>query len=163
MIVVAESVQGISKQLAIVSDFCRGFGLELNIRKCKSVLLRRARDCMVMDTTAKKSVEGKEIPHVPVEGAMKYLGVEFTPLKGPRMFGLEGRLRTMLERIGASCTGLKPDQRVERLSTYAVSRLLHQLKYCHIPGVVLVSLDRIRVGFSFRGRGELFIALAISR
>ncbi|GBN96430.1 hypothetical protein AVEN_63119-1 [Araneus ventricosus] len=105
MIVVAKSVQGMSKQLAIVSDFCWGFGLELNVCKCKSVLLRRTRDCMVVDTAAKWSIEGKEISQAPAEGTMKYLGVEFTPLKGPRMFGLDGRLREMLEGIGASGTG----------------------------------------------------------
>ncbi|KAF8784074.1 Retrovirus-related Pol polyprotein type-1 like protein [Argiope bruennichi] len=143
MIVVAESVQGMTEQLAIVSDFCRGFGLELNVRKCKSVLLRRTRDCVVVDTAAKWKVGEEEIPQVSVESTMKYLGVEFTPLRGPRMFDLEGRLGRMIERIGASGTGLKPDQRVALLCTYAVPRLLHQMTYCPVSGVVLDCLDRM--------------------
>ncbi|GBO25539.1 Retrovirus-related Pol polyprotein from type-1 retrotransposable element R2 [Araneus ventricosus] len=143
MIVVAESVRGMEEQLAIVSDFFRGFGLELNVKKCKSVLLRRTRDCMVVDTAAKWSVEDKEIPQVTPEETMKYLGVEFTPLKGPRVFDLEGRLRTMIERIGARGIGLKPDQRVALLCTYAVPRLLHQLKFCPVSGTTLDCLDRM--------------------
>ncbi|GIY29596.1 hypothetical protein CDAR_488601 [Caerostris darwini] len=41
MIVLMESVEGIARQLAIVLDFCNSFHLKLNVRKCKSLLLRR--------------------------------------------------------------------------------------------------------------------------
>ncbi|KAF8789731.1 PiggyBac transposable element-derived protein like [Argiope bruennichi] len=55
MIVVAEIIQGMSGQLAIVSDFCDEFELELNVRKCKSLLLQRNRECVVVDTAVKWS------------------------------------------------------------------------------------------------------------
>ncbi|GBM91769.1 hypothetical protein AVEN_137526-1 [Araneus ventricosus] len=86
-------------------------------------------------------VEGKEIPQVAAEDKMKYLGVEFTPLKGPRIFSLEGRLREMIERIGTRGSDLKPEQRVAFLSTYAVPRLLHQMKYCCRPW--MTTLDQL--------------------
>ncbi|GBO17789.1 hypothetical protein AVEN_25910-1 [Araneus ventricosus] len=121
-----------TEQLAIVSDFCRRFGLELNVRKCKSVLLRCIRDCVVVDTAANCMVEGKEIPWCRV----------YT-LKKPCIFGLEGRLREMIERIGERGSGLKPDQRVALLSTYAVPRLLRQMKYFPVSGVFLDCLDEI--------------------
>ncbi|GIY43160.1 hypothetical protein CDAR_502351 [Caerostris darwini] len=78
MIVLAESIEGMKRQLAIVSDFCMSFGMKLNVRKCKSLLLRRGSECMVVDDTVNWHIGEEIVPQVPVDGVMRYLGVDFT-------------------------------------------------------------------------------------
>lgn len=139
---------GAQQLLSATEEFLARRGLELNVKKCVAICLRKAgkaKKSQIADASVKNppilKVKGEPIRLLGVKEQCKYLGVHYTPLGAVDPRESVSKLRLALTSL--SKAPLKPQQKVVMLRSHLIPRFLHSFTYTECYPKLLGQQDRL--------------------
>ena len=139
---------GMQQLLSLTEKFLSDRGLELNVKKCIAICLRKAgkvKKSQVADASVKNppifKVKDEPIRLLGVKEQCKYLGIHYTPLGAVDPRESVSKLRLALTSL--SKAPLKPQQKVVMLRTHLIPRFLHSFTYTECYPKLLGQQDRL--------------------
>lgn len=139
---------GMKELLKITETFLSNRGLDINVKKCIAICLRKAgkmKKSQVADSTVKNPpmliVNNEPIRLLKINEQCKYLGIHYTPLGAVDPKTTVIKLRTSLASL--SKAPLKPQQKVLMLRTYLIPRFIHSFTYTECYPKLMGQQDRL--------------------
>ena len=141
MVLLAQSKEGLQRQIDLFSNHLAGSGLFLNPKKCKTIGItvvgQRENHSWVYNTRGFAKVGGIKIDPMPVGDSYKYLGIQVT-LGG---YHTEAKNKLNADLGNLSRAPLKPQQRLWALNNCVIPSLYHELVLSECTQGSLASLD----------------------
>lgn len=139
---------GMQQLLSSTEKFLACRGLELNVKKCVAICLRKAgkvKKSQIADASVKNppifKVNDEPIRLLGVKEQCTYLGVHYTPLGAVDPRASVSKLRLALTSL--SKAPLKPQQKVVMLRSHLIPRFLHSFTYTECYPKCLSQQDRL--------------------
>lgn len=139
---------GMQELLSQTEKFLSCRGLELNVKKCIAICLRKAgkaKKSQIADSSVKNppsfTVNNEPIRLLGVKEQCKYLGIQYTPLGAVDPRESVSKLRLALTSLLKA--PLKPQQKVVMLRTYLIPRFIHTFTYTECYPKLLSQQDRL--------------------
>ena len=139
---------GMKELLTITETFLSNRGLEINVKKCVAICLRKAgkmKKSQVADSTVKNppilTVNNEPIRLLGINEQCKYLGIHYTPLGAVDPKTAVIKLRSSLASL--SKAPLKPQQKVLMLRIYLIPRFIHSFTYTECYPKLMGQQDRL--------------------
>lgn len=140
LVLLSSSWLGMKRNLAILDAFSDLCGLRSNPSKTHAFLLRREGTRLALNNCDPWTLGGSVVRLIPPTGAVRYLGVDISPLKGITGSAPIVCLTTMIQRIDGS--RLKPSQKITLLRSYALPRILYSADHAETSFSALSECDR---------------------
>lgn len=139
---------GMQQLLLLTEKFLSCRRLELNVKKCVAICLRKAgkaKKSQIADSTVKNppvlTIKNEPIRLLGVNEQCKYLGIHYTPLGAVDTRASVSKLRLALTSLMKA--PLKPQQKVVMLRMHLIPRFIHTFTYSECYPKLLSQLDRL--------------------
>ena len=139
---------GMQQLLSITEEFLSCRGLELNVKKCVAICLRKAgkvKKSQIADSTVKNPpvliVKNEPIRLLGVNEQCKYLGIHYTPLGAVDTRASVSKLRLALTSLMKA--PLKPQQKLVMLRMHLIPRFIHTFTYSECYPKLMSQIDRL--------------------
>nr|BAX24488.1 reverse transcriptase [Grammistes sexlineatus] len=140
LVLLSESWDGMTRNLAILEEFCRMSGLRVNPSKCHGFLLGISNRSYEINNCQPWQLFGTPFHMIGVSEAEKYLGVLINPLKGIVLPPIRETLQKLMVKL--SKAPLKPTQRLLLLKNFAIPRILYVAEHGRAGHSILSECDR---------------------
>ena len=127
-----------------VERYCGDTGMKINVKKSAGFSITAKHKTFVVNEGIQWRIGGEDLPLVSPADVTKYLGAAVSPWVGLGQRDREtlaGQLSDHVTKIGKA--PLKPLQKVELLTVYAIPRLVYKLKVSTPTKTTLEALDTI--------------------
>lgn len=139
---------GMQQLLATTEKFLLARGLELNVKKCVAICLRKAgkaKKSQIADSSVSNPprfvVNNGPIRLLGVNDQCKYLGIQYTPLGAVDSRVSVSKIKLALESL--SKAPLKPQQKVLMLRSYLIPRFIHTFTHTECYPKLMGQQDRL--------------------
>jgi hypothetical protein len=139
---------GMQKLLSETEEFLSSRGLELNVKKCIAICLRKAgkvKKSQIADLSVKNPprfvIKTEPIRLLGVNEQCRYLGVQYTPLGAVDARVPVSELKAALASL--SKAPLKPQQKILMLRTHLIPRFIHAFTYTECYPKLIAQQDRL--------------------
>uniref|UniRef100_A0AAV2LH36 ribonuclease H n=1 Tax=Knipowitschia caucasica TaxID=637954 RepID=A0AAV2LH36_KNICA len=139
LILLSESWEGMERNLQILDSFSMQTGLDANPEKCSSFWLSFEKRKPVLNCCPRWSIGGEKVKMLSASDSAKYLGMEFSPLRGL----LTPNLVPMIEEavVKLDKASLRPSQKLLALRTYVLPKVTYQANLSELSVGHLKRLD----------------------
>jgi hypothetical protein len=139
---------GMQKLLLETEEFLSNRGLELNVKKCIAICLRKAgkvKKSQIADSTVQNPpkfvIKTEPIRLLGVNEQCRYLGVQYTPLGAIDARVPVSELKAALTSLEKA--PLKPQQKILMLRSYLIPRFIHAFTYTECYPKLIAQQDRM--------------------
>uniref|UniRef100_A0AAV2LAI4 ribonuclease H n=1 Tax=Knipowitschia caucasica TaxID=637954 RepID=A0AAV2LAI4_KNICA len=139
LILLSDSWEGMERNLQILDSFSTQTGLDVNPEKCSGFWLSFAKKKPVLNCCPRWSLGGEKVQMLSASDTVKYLGMEFSPLRGLLTPDLVPMIEEAIMKLDKA--SLRPSQKLLALRTYVMPKVTYQANLSELSAGHLKKLD----------------------